>query len=175
FHAQREQLVEIDVAYRLVRADVALLLQHDRSFVQPLGGAEDGKSGAGVAADDRPVDGRGAAILRQQRRVVLNRTEAGNLYQAVGRKLQHVRHDTDVGLQAGNGAGLLFLAQRLELNDLELFSLGGRAQRVGLGAGLLGRTEHARHVVAAGEKRIEYGFAEVLLPNDRYLHFDDPD
>src|SRR5688572_4704639 len=86
-HAHRGQLVEIDVAYGLVRTDVALLLQHDRPLVETLRGTEYGETRAGVAADDRPVDGRRAAVLRQQRGVVLDRAEARELDQAVGREL----------------------------------------------------------------------------------------
>src|SRR6185503_17519069 len=72
-HAHRKQAVEVHGAERVVRADRRFLLQYHRALVQTVGRAEDGEAGLAVAADDRPVDRRRTAILRQQRRVVLDR------------------------------------------------------------------------------------------------------
>ena len=53
---------------------------------------------------------------------------------------------------------------------LRPFSTRGDLHGVGLGALLLGRAEHARDGVAAGEERLEDGLAEVLLSDDCDAH-----
>ena len=73
-HAQREEPVEVDRAERVVRADRRLLLQDHRPLVEAVGRAEDRQPGLRLAPDDRPVDRARAAILGQQRRVILDRS-----------------------------------------------------------------------------------------------------
>src|SRR5467141_821515 len=61
-----EQAIEIDAAERVIRAERRLLLQDHGAFVQAVGRPEDGQSGFGVAAYDRPVDRARPAIFRQE-------------------------------------------------------------------------------------------------------------
>src|SRR5580698_139347 len=56
--------------------------------------------------------------------------------------------------------------------DLETLRLGGGAQCIWLCAFLLGRAEDGRDVVAAVQESFEHSLAEILLPDDRYLHFE---
>ena len=51
---------------------VDFLLQQDGPGVEPFVGPEDGEAGLGLAVDDRPVDGAGAPVPGQQRRVILD-------------------------------------------------------------------------------------------------------
>ena len=104
----------------------------------------------------------------------LDGPELWNPDQGVGRELQDVRHDAEVGLEAAQGFVRLRLAQRLELEYLQPPLLGGGAQGIGLGAGLLRRAENAGDLVLAREERLEDGFPEVLLPDDCYSHDDAP-
>src|SRR5881628_940080 len=63
----REQAIEIDAAERVIRAERRFLLQDHGAFVQAICRPEDGQSGFGVAAYDRPVDRARPAIFRQKR------------------------------------------------------------------------------------------------------------
>src|SRR3989454_6983754 len=49
-----------------------------------------------VTPDDRPVDRRWTAVLRQQRRVVLDRAVLGNVDEVLRRELQHESHDAQL-------------------------------------------------------------------------------
>jgi hypothetical protein len=61
-------------------------------------------------------------------------------------------------------------AQALELEYLELFLFGRSAQGIGLGTRLLGRAEHPRNLIAAGEKTLEHRLAKVLLADNGNFH-----
>jgi hypothetical protein len=56
--------------------------------------------------------------------------------------------------------------------DGNAFLLGAEAQRVGTRSRLLRGAEYRSDIIAAGEKRIEDGFAEILLTDDRNPHVD---
>ena len=53
---------------------------------------------------------------------------------------------------------------------LEAFLARGDAQHVRPRAFLLGRAEHGRYLVAAGEERFQHGLAEILLADDGDSH-----
>src|SRR6266571_1210984 len=166
----REQAIEINAAERVIRAERRLLLQDHGAFVQSVGRPEDREAGLGVAAYDRPIDRAGAPVFRQERRVVLDRALLRDPHELLRRELQHESHDADVGVERAHRIECFLVAQRLELEDLEAFFLRRRLERIGLRSLLLGRAEHAGDLVAAGEKRFENGFAEVLLSDDRDSH-----
>src|SRR5262249_40727474 len=69
--AEREQLLEINIAQRLVGADLDLLLQQDRAFIQALVGPEDRQTGLGATHRNGPVDRGGAAVQRRKGGVIL--------------------------------------------------------------------------------------------------------
>src|ERR1700722_4122716 len=56
--------------------------------------------------------------------------------------------------------------------NLQSHGLRGGSQRIGLCAFLLGRAEYGGDVVAAVQESFEHRFAEILLADDRYLHFE---
>src|SRR6185369_6955689 len=94
-HAQREQAVEINRAEGVLGAERRFLLQDDGAFVETVRRTEYGQSRLYFAFDDRPVDRAGAAIFRQQRRVVLDGAVTRNGHEFLRRKLQHERHDAN--------------------------------------------------------------------------------
>ena len=96
--AEREQLLEVDVAQRLVGADRDLLLQQDRPLVEAFVRPEDRKPRLGPAHGDRPVDRRRPAMQRQQRGVVLDGAELGRIEDRLRHEQRHVRHDAQVGV-----------------------------------------------------------------------------
>jgi len=98
-HAHFEQPVEIDCPQGIIDADRYFFLQDYRAFVQTVGGTEDGQTGLGLALDDRPIDRAGAAVLGQQRRMVLNGAMSGDVNELLRGKLQHEGHDADFGVR----------------------------------------------------------------------------
>jgi len=105
--------------------------------------------------------------------MVLDRAEARDLREAVGRELQHVGHDAEIGLEALQGVVRLRLAQRFELEHLEPLLLRGSPEGVGLGARFFRRAEHASDVIPSRKKRVQDRLAEILLPDDRDFHGSD--
>ncbi len=97
--AHREQLLEVDVAQRLVGADLDRLLHQDRTLIEPFVGPEDRQARARLAHGDRPVDGRRPAVRRQQRGVVLERAEPGRIQHRLRHEQQHVGHHAHVGIE----------------------------------------------------------------------------
>src|SRR2546426_10409174 len=124
-----------------------------------------------VTPDDRPVDRRWTAVLRQQRRVVLDRAVLGDVDEVLRRELQHESHDAQLCVEFFESIFCRVRLQRLELKDGNALFLRRGLQRVGPGAGLLGRAEHARDLVAAREESLEHGLAEILLAYDRDSHY----
>src|SRR6266702_5456295 len=166
----REQAIEIDAAERVIRAERRLLLQDHGAFVQAIGRSEDGQSGFGVAADDRPVDRARPAIFRQERRVILDHAFLRDLHELLRRELQYVSHDADISIQCAQRIVRIFVPQRGELVDLDALLLRGDLQEICFGAFFFRGAEHARDFVAAREKRLEHGLTEVLLPDNCYFH-----
>src|SRR3990170_2899556 len=169
-HPHREQAVEVHRAERVVGADRGLLLQHHRAFVEAVGWAEDGEAGLALAADDRPVDRRGPAVLRQQRGVVLDGAALRDVDEILRRELQHERHDAEVDVELFQGLLCLIALQGGELEQRHALLLRRHLERIGARAGLLRRAEHARHLVLAREERLEHRPAEILLSDDRDFH-----
>ncbi len=97
--AHREQLLEVDVAERLVGADLDRLLDQDRAFVEAFVGPEDGEARARLAHGDRPVDRRRPAVRGQQRRVILERAEPRRVEHRLRNEQQHIGHQADVGVE----------------------------------------------------------------------------
>src|SRR2546428_317288 len=94
----------------------------------------------------------------------------GNVDEVLRRELQHESHDAQLCVEFFESIFCRVRLQRLELKDGNALFLRRGLQRVGLGAGLLGRAEHARDLVAAREKGLEHGLAEILLTDDRDAH-----
>src|SRR5207244_7630472 len=117
------------------------------------------QAGLRVTPDDRPVDRRWTAVLRQQRRVVLDRAVLGDVDEVLRRELQHESHDAQLCVEFFESIFCRVRLQRLELKDGNALFLRRGLQRVGPGAGLLGRAEHARDLVAAREESLEHGLA----------------
>src|SRR3989441_1323012 len=166
----REQAIEIDAAERVIRAERRFLLQDHGAFVQAICRPEDGQSGFGVAAYDRPVDRARPAIFRQERRVILDHAFLRDLHELLRRELQYVSHDADISIQCAQRIVRIFVPQRGELVDLDALLLRGDLQQICFGAFFFWGAEHARDFVTAGKKGLEYRFTEVLLPDNCYFH-----
>ena len=102
--------------------------------------------------------------------MILDRAFLRDFHEFLRRELQHEGHDAEIRVQCAHRVHTFLVAQGRELEDLEPFFLGRRLQGIGLCASLLGSAEHAGDFVAARKKCLQHGFAEVLLPDDRYLH-----
>ena len=79
----------------------------------------------------------------------LDRAEARDVRESVGRELQHVGHDAQVDAQAFQRLVGVLAAQRLELENLEALLLGRGAQRIGFRARFLRRAENTGDFGAA--------------------------
>ena len=123
-----------------------------------------------LAARDRPVDGRGPAVLWQKRRVILDRAVFRNLHEVLRRELQHESHDADVGVGVSQGLRRFRRPQRLELMNLQAFFLRCRAQRVRPRAFFLRRAKHGHNFVSTREKSFQHCFSEILLTDDCDFH-----
>src|SRR5690606_41345482 len=73
--AEREELIEINVAECLVWTDLDLLLKKDRALVESFIGPENRQPRARLAHGNRPVNRRGAAVQGQECGMVLERPE----------------------------------------------------------------------------------------------------
>ena len=169
-HPHGEQGLEIDVAEGGVRPDLAGLLEDHRAFVEAVRRAEDGQAGLHVSPGDRPIDRGGAAVARQQARMILDRAVGRDVHERLGRELQHVGHDADIGVQVAHRAFRLRALEARELEERQALLLRCRLQDIGLGAGLLRRTEHTGYVVAPREERLKHRLAEILLTDEGDAH-----
>src|SRR5688572_15386673 len=169
-HAHGKQPVEVHGAERVVLGNLGFLLQDHRALVEAVGGPEDREPGLLLAARDGPVDRRRAAVLRQQRRVVLDGAVLRDPDELLRRELQHEGHDADVGGEVLHRLRGFRALQRRELEELESLLLRRDLHGVGLRALLLGCHEDARHGVAAREEGLEDRLAEILLSDDGNFH-----
>jgi hypothetical protein len=96
----------------------------------------------------------------------LDRAVLRDVHEGLGRELQHVGHDADVGIERAHRGFRLGAAQAGEGEDPQALALGIQAQRVRLGARLLGLAEDAGDGVAAGDEGIQDGLAEFLLADE---------
>ena len=119
-----------------------------------------------VAVDHSPVDGRGAAILRQKGGVEVERTEARAVPHDFGQHSE-CHHDLQIGLQGVEGGEKGFIFQFLGLQHgqalLQGVLLDGRGlQRVLMPPHRLVRhRDNANYVVAAAYKFVKGGNGEV--------------
>src|SRR4030095_11373718 len=90
-------------------------------FVEAVGGAEDSDAGLARAQRDGPADGRRPAMLRQQRRVVLDRAVTRDVHEGSRRQLQHVSHHAQVGVERSQAA-----VQSAQERDIIVVTLTGR-------------------------------------------------
>ncbi len=93
-----------------------------------------------------------------------------NADEILRRELQHESHDADLDLQLQHCFSCLRGFKALKLKNLNPLFLRRDFQRIGPGAWLLGRAEHAGDMVAAREQRLEHGLAEILLADDGDFH-----
>src|SRR5947208_1106270 len=77
--AQRIQAVKIEAAQGIGIQDVYRLLQQDRASIEAVVRPENGQSRLRLTPDDRPVNGTGTAMPRQQRRVILDGAMRGEV------------------------------------------------------------------------------------------------
>ena len=161
---------KVNCAQRVVGADGGFLLKDHSAFVQSIRGAEYGQPRFGIALDDRPVDRARAAILGQQRRMILDRAMLRNGHEFLRSELQHKGHDADIGAGFFDGPRGFRIAQRFELMNFQPFRLRRRAQRIGTSAFFFGRAEHSCDFIAAGNQRFQHRFAKILLADNRNSH-----
>jgi hypothetical protein len=102
--------------------------------------------------------------------VVLDGAALRDVDEILRRELQHERHDAEVDVELFQRRLGFFPLETRELEKRNPLFLRRDLQRIGPGAGLLRRTEHARDLVLAREERLEHRFAEILLADDRDFH-----
>src|SRR5690348_251141 len=102
--------------------------------------------------------------------MILNGAVPGNGHEFLWGELRHEGHDADVGAGLLHCAGGIGIAQRFKLMHGQPSLLRRHAQRIRAGAFFFGGAEHRHRLVAARQKRFQYSFAEILLPDDRDLH-----
>ena len=170
FDAEREEVVAVDGVDRRVGLDRAGALEQDRAGVEALVDPEDGDAGHRVALQDGVVDGGAAAVLGQDRGVVLDRLERREFEHPRGDDLGHERHHVEVrrgcfvlrdDFIVDDAAALP--AARLVQRDAGV--AGGLGERVGPPALALGRGEDADDLVAVGGQPLENRRAERRLPD----------
>jgi len=102
--------------------------------------------------------------------VVLDGAVLGDTDEILRRELQNERHYADLDIQALQRRFRLVALERSKLEYLDALLLRGGLQHIRLRARLLGSAKHARHFVAAREKRVQHRFAEILLSDDGEFH-----
>ena len=124
----------------------------DRPLVESVRRAEYAQPCLGFTLDNRPIDRTRAAELRQQRRVILDRTVARYIHEFLRCELQNERHDADVGIRFLHRLNCFRCAQRLELVNFNAALLRRGTQHVGTRAFFFRRAKHGSYGIAAREK-----------------------
>src|SRR5690606_7354829 len=142
------------------RPNGLLDLQQDRPGIHLLDHAHDRHARALVAADDRPVDRRGAAQLRQERRVHVDRTERRHLQHIALEDLAVGDDDGELRLERRDPLAELLSARLLRLQHEQTLALrdGLDRRRVGRAApagGPVRLRDDADHLMTLAQQRAE--------------------
>ena len=160
----------MQLAGRLVGPDAALLAQDDPAGVDVLVDHEGGHAREFLAVDDGPVDGGGAAVLRQQRGVEVEGAQAGHAPDLLGQHAEGHDHE-EVGLPGGEGlqeGGILELEglqDRDAVGDGIMLD-GALVHLEAPAAGLVGHRDHAHDLVTGLDEGVqglhgEFGRAHI--------------
>ena len=169
-HPHREEVVEVDAAQRVVRADVHLLLKQNRPRVEPVVGPEDAEAGLRRPEDDRPVDGARPLVHGEERGVVLDGPELRRVERLLGDEEGDVGHHPEVGLEPAHLLPHLGRAEGLRLEDGDPPLDGARLQGIGGAALAVRGGVDPHHVLAAVEQRLQHRAPERLLSVDDDSH-----
>ena len=102
--------------------------------------------------------------------MVLDGAVLRNVDEGLRRELQHIGHDREVHIERAQRTFRRRALQVRKLDQSQTALLRRQTQRVRLGAGFLGSAEHARHLVAACQKRFQNALAERLLAVNHDTH-----
>ena len=152
--AAHEHEAVVEVARIVVGTYGYALLVDDSARVYLVVKEEGGHAALGIAMDDGPVDGRGTAVLRQERGMEVERAQTRHGPNDLG---QHAEgyHDLQVGLQGAQFLEESRVFQLLGLEDGDALTdgilLDGRSLqlRVMTANGLIGHSDDTHHIVAA--------------------------
>src|SRR6266508_4480326 len=97
---ERIEPLEVEAAQGVAVPDLDVLLQQDRPRIQTLVGPEDAQPGPRLAHHDRPVDGAGAAVAREQRGMVLDGAARGLIQHLLGHDECDVGHHAEIRLES---------------------------------------------------------------------------
>ena len=106
-----------------MRADRRSLDRQDRTVIELLIDAHDGHAGFGLAVFDRALNRRGAAVLRQDRRVHIHKSPLRNLQESERQNLAVGDDDADVGMHRFNLGQCIANLCRLKQRQSELVCL----------------------------------------------------
>jgi len=102
--------------------------------------------------------------------MILNGPVPRDIDEGLRRELQYIGHDADVHGQLAQRAGGVLALERRELEYLQAAFLGGRAQRIGFGAGLFRRAKYRGDLIAPRQERLEHAGTESLLSDECDFH-----
>ena len=153
-----EPLREIDG--RLVRADRRRASQEHRAGIETGVHEHRGDAGLGLSFGDRPLDRRGAAVLRQQRRVDVDAAVSRNVEQGLREDAAVGEDDSGVRGERRDQVARLVGADLRGLVDGNAEAIGGdlhfgRMERLLAADGAVGLREHRRDVVAGVDEGLE--------------------
>ena len=149
----------VDVAGIVGIFDAAFLAEDDASGIDVVVYHECGHSRHPLTVDDRPVDGRGAAILRQQRRMEVEGAELRHRPDFLRKHAEGHDHE-EVGLPCPEGVQELRILQldRLKYRNPVLHGVFLHRTLVHLepaSGGLVRYGHHADHLVALGNQGLK--------------------
>jgi hypothetical protein len=102
--------------------------------------------------------------------MILDGAVARDIDEGLRRELQYVGHDADIHGQLAQCRGCLLAFERRKLEQFQAALFSGRAQRIGLNAGLFRCAKHRGDLVAPRQECLEHAGAEGLLPDQCDFH-----
>src|SRR5262245_18765760 len=169
--AHRKETVEINGATGVGTGNRRLLLHENVAGIEAVVGPENRKPGLFLSLDDRPVDGTGAAVCRQQRGVILDRSVRRDIEKIFRYKQRDEGHDLQVGLEGLELFPDFWVLVGGRLIDRELGSNCGFLEWIGFGAFFFRRHVDRDDVIPALEQRFQHSLAEGLLAVNDDTHF----
>ena len=158
---QRHQLV-VQVSGRIRRLDVALGTKDDAAGIYLVVYHEGSDTGDVLSVDHGPVDGGGAAVLRQQGGVQVEGAQPGHRPHYL-RKHPEAHYHKQIGLEGGQILQELLVLEflRLQKRQALLHGDGALVHLEAAAAGLVWYGNNAHHLVAGLDKGIQRAHREL--------------
>ena len=180
--SQRAQLGEMgrEIAPRRARRDAMRDLVQDRTGVHAGVELDDGDARRLEAFQDRPLDGRGAAQLGQERRVNVDQAALGQRQQLGPQDVTVSHDDADIRRDLLEATQERRIGRRLRLEELDLFRLRGHfhgggdecGARPALGA--VGTGDDGAHVESLSHQRPQRGHRKLGRAEEHDDHYSSP-